>query len=74
VRIEWALFAMNDREATFDYLEADSPRAAILIADLIDDRIEAQVELLIETPEIGRPGRIEGTRELVNALYCSLQN
>jgi plasmid stabilization system protein ParE len=23
------------------------------------------VELLIETPEIGRPGRIEGTRELV---------
>jgi toxin ParE1/3/4 len=42
-------------------LEADSPRAAILI----DDRIEAQVELLIETPEIGRPGRVEGTRELV---------
>jgi hypothetical protein len=52
---------MNDREVIFDYLEADSPRATILI----DDRIEAQVELLIETPEIGRPGRIEGTRELV---------
>ena len=52
---------MNDRETIFDYLEADSPRAAILI----DDRIEAQVELLIDTPEIGRPGRIEGTRELV---------
>jgi toxin ParE1/3/4 len=61
VRIEWTLFAMNDREAIFDYLEADSPRAAILI----DDRIEAQVELLIDTPEIGRPGRIEGARELV---------
>ena len=58
MRIEWTLFAMNDREAIFDYLEADSPRAAILI----DDRIEAQVELLIDTPEIGRPGRIEGTR------------
>jgi toxin ParE1/3/4 len=52
---------MNDREAIFDYLEADSPRAAILI----DDRIETQVELLIDTPEIGRPGRIGGTRELV---------
>lgn len=61
MRIEWTFFAMNDREAIFDYLEADSPRAAIMI----DDRIEAQVELLIETPEIGRPGRIEGTRELV---------
>ena len=61
MRIEWTFLAMNDREAIFDYLEADSPRAAIMI----DDRIEAQVELLIETPEIGRPGRIEGTRELV---------
>jgi len=61
MRIEWTLFAMNDREAIFDYLEADSPRAAIMI----DDRIEAQVERLIDTPEIGPPGRIEGTRELV---------
>ncbi len=61
MRIEWTFLAMNDREAIFDYLEADSPRAAMMI----DDRIEAQVELLIETPEIGRPGRIEGTRELV---------
>jgi toxin ParE1/3/4 len=52
---------MNDREAIFDYLEADNPRAAVRI----DDRIEAHVELLVETPEIGRPGRIEGTRELV---------
>jgi plasmid stabilization system protein ParE len=24
VRVEWTLFAMNDREAIFDYLEADS--------------------------------------------------
>lgn len=61
MRIEWSLFAMNDREAIFDYLEADNPRAAVRI----DDRIEAHVELLVETPEIGRPGRIEGTRELV---------
>ncbi len=60
---------MNDGEAIFDYLEADSPRAAILI----DDRIEAQVELLMETPEIGRPGRIEGTRELVTRERLILQ-
>jgi toxin ParE1/3/4 len=52
---------MNDRESIFDYLEADSPRAATRIGD----RIETQVELLIDTPEIGRPGRIDGTRELV---------
>jgi toxin ParE1/3/4 len=52
---------MNDREAIFDYIEADSPRAAVTV----DDRIESHVELLAGTPEIGRPGRIEGTRELV---------
>ena len=52
---------MTDREAIFDYIEADSPRVAVRI----DDRIEAQVDHLIDTPEIGRPGRIAGTRELV---------
>lgn len=52
---------MNDRETIFDYLESDNPRVAILM----DDRIETQVDLLMGTPEIGRPGRIEGTRELV---------
>ncbi len=52
---------MNDREAIFDYIEADSPRAAAMV----DDRIEAQVEGLLRTPEMGRMGRIAGTRELV---------
>ncbi len=52
---------MNDREAIFDYIEEDSPRAAAMV----DDRIEAQVELLVRMPEIGRVGRIEITRELV---------
>jgi toxin ParE1/3/4 len=40
---------MNDRQAIFGYIEADSPRAAVVV----DDRIEAQVELLVQTPEIG---------------------
>ena len=52
---------MSDRETIFDYIEADSPRAAIMV----DDRIEAQVEGLMQTPEMGRVGRIAGTRELV---------
>jgi toxin ParE1/3/4 len=59
--VEWSVFAMADREAIFDYIEADSPRAAVSI----DDRIEARVEGLARFPEMGRPGRIEGTRELV---------
>jgi plasmid stabilization system protein ParE len=28
VRIEWTLFAMNDREAIFDYLEAELSKLA----------------------------------------------
>jgi toxin ParE1/3/4 len=59
--LEWSVFALADREAIFDYIEADSPRAAVSV----DERIQACVENLKRFPEMGRPGRIEGTRELV---------
>jgi len=59
--LEWSRFARADREAIFDYIEADSPRAAVAV----DDRIRQQVEELIKFPAIGRPGRIHGTRELI---------
>ena len=61
MRLEWSLFAQADRDAIFDYIEADSLQAAITV----DDRIRVQVEGLVQFPESGRPGRIEGTRELV---------
>lgn len=60
MQIVWSLFAIEDREAIFSYIEIDSPRAAARI----DDLIEARVELLASSPEIGRPGRVSGTREL----------
>lgn len=61
MRLEWSIFAMDDRNAIFDYIEADSPQAAVTV----DDRIEEQVEWLLQFPQMGRSGRIEGTRELV---------
>ena len=61
MRLEWSAFAFADREAIFDYIEADSPQAAIAV----DERIQTQVERLIQFPESGRIGRVEGTRELV---------
>ena len=61
MRLEWSVFAQADREAIFEAIEADSPQAAVTV----DDRIWEQVEGLMQFPEIGRPGRIEGTRELV---------
>jgi addiction module RelE/StbE family toxin len=59
--LEWSALALSDREAIFDYIEADSPRAAIAV----DDCIRISVEGLAQFPEMGRPGRIEETRELV---------
>ena len=61
MQLEWSQFAQADREAIFDYIEADSPQAAITV----DDRIRQQVEELRKFPKIGRPGRIDGTRELI---------
>jgi addiction module RelE/StbE family toxin len=61
MQLEWSIFAEADREAIFDYIEADSPQAAITV----DDRIREQTEGLMKFPELGRPGRVDGTRELV---------
>jgi len=61
MHLEWSQFAQADRKAIFDYIEADSPQAAITV----DDRIRQQVEELMTFPESGRPGRIDGTRELI---------
>jgi toxin ParE1/3/4 len=61
MHLEWSVFARADRQAIFDYIEEDNPRAAITV----DERIRTRVEDLAQFPEMGRPGRIEGTRELV---------
>jgi toxin ParE1/3/4 len=61
MRLEWSRLAQADRDAIFDYIEADSPQAAITV----DDRIRVQVDGLVRFPEGGRPGRFEGTREVV---------
>jgi toxin ParE1/3/4 len=61
VKLEWSLFAVTDLEKIFDYIEADSPRAAVSM----DDRIQDGIEKLLQFPLSGRAGRIDGTRELV---------
>ena len=61
MRLEWSIFALEDRDRIFDHIEAESPRAAVMV----DDRIRTQGRQLLQFPETGRLGRIEGTRELV---------
>jgi toxin ParE1/3/4 len=74
MHLEWSVFARADRKAIFDYIEEDNPRAAITV----DERIRVRVEGLTQFPEMGRPGRIDGTREMVIsgtpyiAAYCTV--
>jgi addiction module RelE/StbE family toxin len=50
-----------DLDELIVYIGKESPKAAVEIAS----RILGQIDLLREQPEIGRPGRRSGTRELV---------
>ena len=57
----WLQRAINDRDAQLDYIAQDNPMAAVSQGD----RIAEQVEILKQHPQMGRPGRKQGTRELV---------
>lgn len=50
-----------DLEIIVDYIARDSPAAALKMWE----EIETQVEMLKLYQDAGRPGRVEGTRELV---------
>lgn len=61
MRLVWSQLAVSDRRAIFDWISEDDPEAA---AEL-DELVEEAAQRLVKFPEIGRPGRVEGTRELV---------
>jgi len=61
IRVTWSALALADRDAIFDYIEAQSPKTAAKV----DGRIEKDTDLLAQFPMMGRPGRVDGTRELV---------
>jgi addiction module RelE/StbE family toxin len=63
VKLAWSPLALSDRDAIFTHIERDNPAAAVTV----DERIVAAVRRLRDFPEIGRPGRVSGTRELVIA-------
>jgi toxin ParE1/3/4 len=61
VKLAWTPQALADRRAIYDYIEADNPRAALAL----DQLITKKAGRLINHPKMGRPGRVENTRELV---------
>jgi toxin ParE1/3/4 len=60
-KIKWQPLAMDDLRHLRAYIKQDNPAAAKRVAE----RIRALVRRLATMPQMGRPGRIESTRELV---------
>ncbi len=61
MRIAWTRLAVQDLHHTWKYIAADNPKAA----DKVVDGIANAVEGLLSYQNLGRPGRVKGTRELV---------
>jgi toxin ParE1/3/4 len=57
----WTELAIQDRLQLYEFIAQENPYAAIAC----DHEISQQLVLLSDFPEMGRPGRVEGTRELV---------
>ena len=51
MRLEWSALAQADRDAIFDTIEADNPRAAVAV----DKRISDRVNLLGRLPRRAAP-------------------
>jgi toxin ParE1/3/4 len=61
VHLEWTRPALKDLREAGDFIALDNPQAAKRIAE----RVQEAVEYLLGHPNMGRQGRVSGTRELV---------
>jgi toxin ParE1/3/4 len=60
MQIKWLRLALNDFDQMLEYISKDNKTAALKIAKIIIKKIQ----YLTDHPNIGRPGRVAGTREL----------
>jgi toxin ParE1/3/4 len=61
VKLVWTRPAREDRKAIREYIAADNPSAALDLDELLSEKAAR----LVDHPGLGRPGRVQGTRELV---------
>lgn len=59
--LEWTRPALDDLKEAGDFIALDNPRAA----QRMGERVQEAVEYLLEHPNMGKPGRVSGSRELV---------
>jgi addiction module RelE/StbE family toxin len=57
----WTRPARADRHEVFEFIAQDNPRAA----SKMDQIFAEKAEILTRFPELGRPGRVPGTREFL---------
>jgi toxin ParE1/3/4 len=60
MKLRWTKAARQDRERIYAYVEADNPNAALEL----DERFQDRAAHLVQLPNLGRKGRMDGTREL----------
>ncbi|HVC52511.1 MAG TPA: type II toxin-antitoxin system RelE/ParE family toxin [Stellaceae bacterium] len=63
MEIVWLEVALHSLERAREYIAQDNPAAAQRVCE----RILGAVRTLADMPNLGRPGRVEDTRELVVA-------
>ncbi|MDP2368794.1 type II toxin-antitoxin system RelE/ParE family toxin [Rhodoferax sp.] len=61
MKLVWTQPAREDRQAIREYIAADNPGAAVDLDELLSEKAAR----LVDHPGLGRPGRLQGTRELV---------
>jgi toxin ParE1/3/4 len=61
VKIVWTEPALQDLRDIFEYIAEDNPKAARALLT----EIKGRVGVLVNQPQLGRAGRVEGTREFV---------
>jgi len=61
MKVVWSRRAIRHLVSLRDFIAKDSEQNAALVSE----RILSSVELLQTQPDMGRPGRVLGTRELV---------
>ena len=61
MKIVWTRIAINDLDHVWGYIASDKPEAAVGVIE----KIAKAVEALPAYPNLGRDGRVKGTKELV---------
>jgi toxin ParE1/3/4 len=61
MEIIWRASALNDLQAVREFIAEDNPQAAARVLAAIRNAVDQ----LARHPDLGRAGRVEGTRELI---------